>query len=182
MSKITMVTGGARSGKSGFAESLLQHKDDVLYIATSIPFDEEMKDRIEKHKLRRPAEWKTLECYKDIDKHLLARSEKNILLDCLTIMVTNLMFYYEKDWDTIGMDRINEIEGLIISEVQNLINCVRKQDMNMIVVTNELGMGIVPSTKLSRLFRDIAGNINQVVARECDEVSFLVSGIPTKIK
>lgn len=182
MSKIIMVTGGARSGKSGFAESLLLDKKDVLYIATSIPFDDEMKDRIAKHKQSRPSCWKTLECYKGIDKQLTAESGRYILLDCLTIMVTNLMFHYEQDWDSISMERVNEIEGFIKDEVLRLIDCVRNLGLDMVVVTNELGMGIVPSGKLSRVFRDIAGRMNQVVAKAADEVYFLVSGIPMKIK
>lgn len=182
MSKIVLVTGGARSGKSNFAQSLLQNKEDVLYIATSIPFDDEMKDRIKKHRESRPAEWDTIECYKDLDEQLRNRKEKHMLLDCLTIMVTNLMFHYENNWDSINMDRVNEIEGEIASQVRMLLECVRHIDANIVIVTNELGMGIVPSNRLSRLFRDIAGRMNQIVAAACDEVYLVVSGIPMKIK
>jgi adenosylcobinamide kinase / adenosylcobinamide-phosphate guanylyltransferase len=181
MSKITLVTGGARSGKSSFAQSILQDKE-VLYIATSIPFDDEMNDRIRKHREDRPHNWDTIECYKDIYIHLKDRKEKYMLLDCLTIMVTNLMFYYEKDWDNIDMDGINKIEALIADEIKKLIECVRSLDINLVIVTNELGMGIVPASLLSRAFRDIAGRMNQIMAKLSDEVYFVVSGIPMKIK
>jgi adenosylcobinamide kinase/adenosylcobinamide-phosphate guanylyltransferase len=182
MSSIVMVTGGARSGKSSFAQSLLKDREDVLYIATSIPFDDEMKDRIRKHRSDRPGSWRTLECYVDIDAYLRVSPEKYMILDCLTIMVTNLMFQYEKDWDSIAIDRINEIESLIVLQVKELVKCIRDLDANLVIVTNELGMGIVPSNKLSRVFRDIAGRINQLVAKNSDDVYMVVSGIPMKIK
>lgn len=181
MSKITLVTGGARSGKSTFAQSIFLGKE-VLYIATSIPFDDEMKDRIRKHIEDRPKNWNTIECYKDIDVHLKDRKEKYMLLDCLTIMVTNLMFHYENDWENIDIEGINKIESLITDEVKRLIECVRLLDTNIVIVTNELGMGIVPSNLLSRVFRDIAGRVNQILGKYADEVYFVVSGIPIKIK
>lgn len=182
MSKIVMVTGGARSGKSSFAQSMLKNMDDVLYLATSVPFDDEMKDRVKKHRESRPKCWTTAECYKDIDLVLKSSSQKHVLLDCLTIMVTNLMFYYEKDWENISMEKVNEIECKICEEVTSMLNCARDLGLDMVIVTNELGMGIVPSNKLSRIFRDIAGRINQLVAKNCDQVYFVVSGIPMKIK
>lgn len=177
-----MVTGGARSGKSSFAQSLLKDEEDVLYIATAIAFDDEMKDRVKKHRESRPKAWETLECYSDVAAHIREKGRKHIFLDCMTIMVTNLMFHYETGWDNIGQERIDEIEKNIGSQVEAIISCVRDMDVNITIVTNEIGMGIVPEGRLSRIFRDIAGRINQMIAREADEVYMVVSGIPVKIK
>ncbi|KPU46276.1 bifunctional adenosylcobalamin biosynthesis protein CobU [Oxobacter pfennigii] len=182
MSKIILVTGGARSGKSSFAQSLLENKEGVLYIATSVAFDDEMKDRVKKHKESRPSSWRTVECFKDMDIHLKDVEEKVMILDCITIMVTNLMFHYELEWEDLGMERINEIENLIADEVGKLLKIAREKNVYLVVVTNELGMGVVPGNKLTRVYRDIAGRMNQMIAAEADEVYLAVCGIPLKIK
>ncbi|WP_432401710.1 bifunctional adenosylcobinamide kinase/adenosylcobinamide-phosphate guanylyltransferase [Wukongibacter sp. M2B1] len=185
-SRIVLVTGGARSGKSSFAEKLVTDLGEKIgYIATAIPFDEGMKDRIKKHRQSRPNEWTTYEIYKDIYKSISEISEKHdaILLDCITILVTNLMFENnEINWEEISRNRIDEIEEDIKEQMQLLIKEVRFTKMKCVLVTNELGMGIVPENRLSRIFRDIAGRINQFVAENADEVYFAVSGIPMKIK
>jgi len=177
MVKIILVTGGARSGKSEFAENYAKSfGEKVLYIATSIPFDDEMKDRVEKHKKRRPASWKTLEQYKSFTP--ISTYYDSVLLDCATIMSTNIMFEFKQDWEDSLQKDIDEIEEIIINEFENLLNSFE----NIIIVTNEVGFGIVPDNKTSRIFRDIAGNVNKYIASVSDEVYLTVCGIATKIK
>lgn len=185
-SRIILVTGGTRSGKSSYAESLAERSDrEVTYIATAIPLGEEMEDRIKKHRESRPGSWKTLEMFKGISEEI-KNDEYNgncFLLDCVTIMTTNLMFEdLSIDWDTVDRDYIDNIEIRIKEEFVSIINEAREANQEFIFVTNELGMGIVPSNRLSRIFRDIAGSVNQLIAREANDVYFCVSGIPTKIK
>ena len=184
--KITLITGGARSGKSSYAEKLAKESfSSVAYIATAIPFDLSMRDRIKKHQKSRPKEWTTIEQYDDLFHIIpkLAIDHETILLDCVTIMITNLMLKdIETDWDNLGHGEIDKIEEDIHKQFQHLLKSIREQKLWLICVTNEIGMGIVPDNKLSSIFRDIAGRINQYIAKEADEVIFTVSGIPMKIK
>ena len=156
----------------------------MLYVATSKPIDDEMKQRIAKHKAQRPSEWKTLEEYKNLDsaisKHI--QGKEAVLLDCITIMITNLMFDENYDWDSLTRDEVQEIENSIQHQIERLISLSKMSEVTFVIVTNELGLGIVPATALSRDFRDIAGRMNQLIARAADEVYFCVSGIPMKIK
>ncbi|MFZ7132730.1 MAG: bifunctional adenosylcobinamide kinase/adenosylcobinamide-phosphate guanylyltransferase [Eubacteriales bacterium] len=184
MGQITMVTGGARSGKSTYAEKAAKksHKR-VSYIATSIPFDEGMKHRIKKHQEQRPKEWYTIEKYRDFDtimNTLEYQKGELLLVDCLTVMITNLMFYSGIDFDACHAEAVDMLEKQILIEVQKLLYLSTEKDM--IIVTNELGMGLVPSFKFGNYFRDIAGRINQFVASEADHVYFVVSGIEMKLK
>ncbi|HOM01998.1 MAG TPA: bifunctional adenosylcobinamide kinase/adenosylcobinamide-phosphate guanylyltransferase [Acetivibrio sp.] len=187
MGKFILVTGGARSGKSSFAESLALKscgENDVLYIATSIPFDEEMKSRVKKHRAKRPAGWTTLEAYKDLDTRLkdVGTGKKYILLDCITLMVSNIILERCTDWNNLPENAEYEAEQGVCSEIDKLLSAIRALDATFIAVTNEVGMGIVPENKLSRVFRDIAGRVNQMLAKNADDVYFCVSGIPVKIK
>lgn len=180
-----MVTGGARSGKSSYAEKLcIDNKDKVAYIATSIAFDEGMKDRIKKHRESRPKEWKTYEIYKDIYKSIdeISKYNNTVLLDCVTLLVNNLMFEFDLDWDNCSREEIDNIEQYIQNQVEKLIEEIRKTDLYFVFVTNELGMGVIPANRLSRIYTDIAGRINQKIASLSDEVYMLISGIPLKIK
>ena len=186
MGKIIMVTGGARSGKSSFAEKTVASLGEkILYIATAVPFDDEMKDRIRKHREQRPNTWDTAEAYKNMDieipKHY--KNHHGIMLDCITVMVTNLMFDSpDIDWDQCSMEVVNKKEAYIQDQMDKLLTIAKELDVNIVLVTNELGMGIVPENRLSRIFRDIAGRINQQLAESADEVYLVVSGIPIKIK
>ncbi|EGO86491.1 cobinamide kinase, partial [Clostridium botulinum C str. Stockholm] len=178
MGKIILVTGGARSGKSNYAENIAKDiEGKILYIATSIPFDDEMKHRVEKHKESRPEVWDTYEGYKDLD---IVVREKNslydgMLLDCVTIMTSNFMFDYIGDKigeaDNITLDKV---EKKIITNFEKLLNEVNKGNSTMILVTNELGYGIVPENKLARVYRDIIGRINQYIASRASEVYLVV--------
>lgn len=185
MGKITFITGGARSGKSRHAEELLKNVDNALYIATAIPFDDEMKERIDKHRKRRNSKWSTIEAYKDIDSVYKNHTSgiSHILFDCITVMISNLMMMeQETDWDNADMDLINRLDNKVGNEIEKFIQEAISFPGETIIVSNELGMGIVPPTPLGRYFRDIAGKANQQIAGHADEVYFMVSGIPVKIK
>lgn len=186
MGKIILVTGGARSGKSSYAENIAKNiGEKILYIATSIPFDEEMKHRVEKHKESRPKMWDTYEGYRNL--YRVVRENNNLynamLLDCVTIMTSNFMFDYIGDkieeTDNITLDKV---EKKIIINFEKLLNEVNKGNSTMILVTNELGYGIVPENKLARVYRDIVGKVNQYIASRANEVYLVVCGIPMKIK
>lgn len=196
------ITGGAKSGKSRFAENLLlslnNGKQKNIYLATSVVFDEEMQTKVELHKERRQDKWVTVEGYKDFYECLEStfvekksqekeKSEKkgsrnNILVDCLTNMISNIIFENtDIDWDSPTKEQMKECDGMIEKQVEELLN-VSSEFENMIIVSNELGMGIVPSYPLGRYFREIAGKMNQIVAEKADEVYFVISGIPMKLK
>lgn len=185
MGKLIFITGGARSGKSRFAEELLAGLDDVLYIATAIAFDDEMKDRIRLHRERRNPRWKTIEGYSSLGEKIdeNAVSCSAMLLDCITIMVTNLMLESNGiNWDAVLQYEIDSIEKRVNNEIDELVGAARSFNGMTVLVSNEIGMGIVPADPLSRHFRDIAGRINQKIAASADDVYFTVSGIPLKIK
>ncbi|MDK2810557.1 MAG: adenosylcobinamide kinase / adenosylcobinamide-phosphate guanylyltransferase [Petroclostridium sp.] len=186
MGKIILVTGGARSGKSTFAENLVSRLGTkILYIATSIPFDDEMKDRIRKHREQRPSFWDTLEAYKNLDIKIkeIYKGHQGILLDCITIMISNILFSNgDIDWNTCNMDKVNGLELQVKEEINKLIKVSGEINVPVVVVTNELGMGIVPENRLARIFRDIAGRVNQQLAAAAEEVYLVVAGIPVRIK
>ncbi|MEQ8197579.1 MAG: bifunctional adenosylcobinamide kinase/adenosylcobinamide-phosphate guanylyltransferase [Clostridiaceae bacterium] len=182
-----LVTGGARSGKSTFGESLLKDKNRVLYIATSVITDEEMEDRVRKHRESRSSDWETLEAYKDMPLKVKGKYD-GIILDCMTVMVTNLLFenmesFEEEDFLKLDYRRR---EQEILKEVSDMVQVFKKaEDENgteTVIITNEVGAGIVPEYKTGREFRDIAGRVNQYLAKEADKVFWVVSGIPVKIK
>jgi adenosylcobinamide kinase / adenosylcobinamide-phosphate guanylyltransferase len=184
MGKIIFVTGGARSGKSTFAEKLALESEKVIYIATSIPFDNEMKRRVEIHRERRNKNWKTIETFNNFDKTLSPEltGVNTILLDCITVMITNIMFEEYTDWDNIKANEAEKIQKKVLDEIDNLIKIIKNFIGTSIIVSNEVGLGLVPPTPLGRYFRDIAGFANQKIASKADEVYFVVSGIPIKIK
>ncbi|MGE4283629.1 MAG: bifunctional adenosylcobinamide kinase/adenosylcobinamide-phosphate guanylyltransferase [Clostridia bacterium] len=186
MGKLILVTGGARSGKSTFSENKASELGkEILYVATSIPFDDEMKDRVRKHREQRPSCWDTLEVYKDLDIRIKQayNNQHGILVDCITVMVTNILFSNDDiNWDTCTMQEINKLELQVKSEINKLIDVCNEFTVPMIAVTNELGMGIVPENRLARIFRDIAGRVNQQLAAAAEEVYLVVSGIPVRIK
>lgn len=186
MSKLILVTGGARSGKSSFAEDKAKELGkEITYIATSIAFDEGMKDRIKKHRQSRPKEWATIERYKEFKEMNHNENFKKcdtILLDCMTLMVSNLLLESELDFDNVSSEEIDKIESYIFEEVNQLLETLNKNNKQSIIVTNEVGMGLVPSYKLGSVFRDIAGRVNQFIAKRAEEVYLTVSGIPVKVK
>lgn len=185
MGQITYVTGGTRSGKSEFAEKrIFASQKNKIYIATAILFDEEMNERARHHQQQRGENWITLEAHQNLP-HLLENYKNNnniILLDCLTNLVTNRMFDMCDNWDSIKIKKVVEIEHSIRNEVKYLINFIQKSNLELIVVTNELGMGLIPATPLGRHFLDICGRINQYVAKKANAAYFIVSGLPIQLK
>ena len=177
---IILVTGGARSGKSSFAESLYRNEKDVVYIATSKIFDKEMKNRVEAHRKQRPITWRTFEANYDLDKAV--EKEKFYLLDCITLLSSNIMFDVTKDLEEIDFITQEKIEKKILNELEKLINKIRIENKNLILVTNEVGMSIVPENKLARIYRDVQGRINQKIAKESDQVYLVACGLPVRIK
>lgn len=180
MGHIILVTGGARSGKSSFAESLYKHSKDVVYIATARICDDEMRERVQMHRQSRPQEWTTVEATKELYKAVT--NQKNYLLDCLTVMASNRMFDMTKDDKIIPAAVQKQVEESIVEEIGLLIDRVRKVEGNLVMVTNEIGYSIVPETHIGRVYRDIIGRVNQRAAAQSDEVYFVVCGIPQKIK
>ena len=181
MGKLILITGGARSGKSTYAENLAKELGKVTYIATAVPFDGEMRDRIQKHRERRPAQWRTVEQYRDLGE-TLENIEGTALLDCVTVMITNLMMDMDVDWEAPSLRDGEIAEQRINGQIDAILSAARKREGTLIAVTNELGMGLVPVSAFSRLFRDVAGRVNQRLAAGADEVYFLVSGIPMRLK
>lgn len=184
MGKIIYITGGARSGKSTLAENIaLNNYKTRTYLATAIPYDDEMVDRIDKHLVQRGENWETIEGYKNISKLLEDKMESDVvLLDCLTNMVSNLLLDNHVDWDMVTPSEVNEMEDKIILEIDNLLACINSHRGDFIIVSNELGMGLVPPYPLGRYFRDISGRINQRIASESHEAYMVVSGLKIRLK
>ena len=168
MSSSLLITGGARSGKSSFAEKrTLSYGTPVLYIATAQAFDEEMENRIQLHQQRRGDEWRTISEPLAIANILTSLDRQGAcLVDCLTLWLSNLIFAEED----------------ISKATSSLIEAIATRRDPVILVTNEVGGGIVPENALARRFRDEAGRLNQIVAEAVDEVYTCISGIPLKLK
>ena len=184
MSKVIMVTGGSRSGKSVIAEQKAKEygKRSVLYLATAIPIDEDMKARIRLHQERRDSEWGTYEGYRDLGEVVKSTEKNTILLDCVTVMITNILCEEDRDFDKLSASDIEKLESEIIKELSNLVKAIRDEDKTLIIVSNEVGMSVVPSYRLGRIFSDISGKANQVLASLSDEVYVAISGLPLRLK
>ncbi|MDR7870492.1 MAG: bifunctional adenosylcobinamide kinase/adenosylcobinamide-phosphate guanylyltransferase [Tissierellaceae bacterium] len=177
---VTLVTGGARSGKSTFAENLYLDTEDVVYIATSRIWDDEMKERVALHKKSRPSAWRTFEGNYNLKESI--GSEKHYLLDCLTVLTSNIMFDITKDFEYIDYKLQKQVEDKVVDEITDLINVINTKGYDLIMVTNEVGYSIVPENHISRVFRDIQGRINQRIASLSHRVYLVCCGIPVKIK
>jgi Adenosyl cobinamide kinase/adenosyl cobinamide phosphate guanylyltransferase len=178
-----LVTGGARSGKSRHAESLLQGYPRVLYIATSQITDAEMDARIQHHRDSRPAHWRTEERWRHLDEIITPNNsaDEAILLECITTLITNMLFAAGGESDVDNWD-FAALESVVDQEIETLIMACQKCPSPVVLVTNEVGMGIVPENRLARHFRDIAGRVNQKLALAAEDVWLVVSGIGVKIK
>jgi adenosylcobinamide kinase/adenosylcobinamide-phosphate guanylyltransferase len=173
---IILITGGARSGKSEFAQKLAAGLGkSVLFCATAQPLDMEMQARIEMHRKSRPAGWDTLELPINIAAGLkrIRRKYDTVIIDCVTMLVANRL-NEEMSEETAHHE--------VLSEIEPLIKHMRTQKKHFILVTNEVGLGIVPDNKLARLYRDLLGKVNQKLANCAHEVYLLTAGIPCKIK
>ena len=191
MGKLTLILGGARSGKSSFAEkrAIEIGGDSVLYVATSETKDEEMVERVEKHRSERPSAWGTVEAPRNVAQALRRErdGEQVILLDCMTFLVANHLMDAaapeDDPFDDPSADPFDvQIEAGVVAEVEALVEYVQGTDVELLVVSNEVGLGVVPPYELGRAYRDVLGRANQILARHADEVQLLVAGIPMKIK
>jgi adenosylcobinamide kinase/adenosylcobinamide-phosphate guanylyltransferase len=181
MAKLTFILGGARSGKSSHAERLATRESPrVLYIATGQGLDEEMRARIAAHRQKRRASWQTLELPTGVGKGLLAHPPEAevVVLDCLTLLVSNLLLQASPD-----LDHPDETaaRSLVQAEVTDLLQAIQSIPAHWIVVSNEVGHGLVPSNPVGRIFRDLLGWANQRLAAQADDVLWMVAGIPVPI-
>jgi adenosylcobinamide kinase/adenosylcobinamide-phosphate guanylyltransferase len=180
--KITLLLGGARSGKSWFAQEEAKKYRKVLFVATAEAGDEDMRLRIEKHKQERSANWRTLEATHNIGRRLEAayRGEDLVIIDCITLLVTNLICQVPEDqYDAVDA---STLENQVTAEIKDLQDCLQKINASSIIVSNEVGLGVVPAYRIARIYRDILGRANQLLARAADEVYLMVAGIPLRIK
>ena len=184
LGKLVLITGGARSGKSSLAEQLaLSAAGPATYIATAAVLDEEMALRVKLHQQRRPQNWSTVEETLDLVGALAKVPEKTatVILDCLTIWLTNQLLKNYDEEDTTE-SRIVAIEEKIQAELTCFCAAAAAKPYRTVVVTNEVGCGVVPAYPLGRVFRDIAGRANQLVARAADSVWLAVCGYPLCVK
>lgn len=167
--KVTLITGGVRSGKSSYAQRMaLERASNPVYLATSRVWDEEYRQRIERHKADRGPQWTTVEEERALSRHDF--TGRTVVVDCVTLWCTN--FFYDLDSD------VNRTLEAVCSEFDRLV----EQAADLIFVTNEIGSGGISADACQRRFCDLLGWVNQHIARAADEVWWMVSGIPVKIK
>ncbi len=173
--RLIFILGGARSGKSAFAERLAQPGAKVLFVATAQALDEDMERRIEVHRRSRPPEWRTLEEPFELALAIPPALEGHdiCLLDCLTLWVSNLL---------LRMEDSPTAEEEILSEADRLLEVYSRTSATWIVVSNEVGLGVVPPYPLGTKFRDILGRVNQTFASCADEVYLMIAGMGLEIK
>ena len=173
--RLTLVLGGVRAGKSSYAQALAERGGRVLFVATAEAGDREMEARIQAHQKGRPADWDTLEEPVDLVTAITPQLHcyDTVLLDCLTLWTSNLLLRSEAAGAACAD---------IASEAHGLLKLYRQGNASWIVVSNEVGLGVVPATSLGRLYADELGRVNQIVAAEADEVFFITAGIPLTVK
>ena len=174
--QIILLLGGARSGKSYYAQQLaMELGGNVLFVATGEALDEEMQARIASHKKDRPRSWSTLEIPAGIGKAIEKEisNAKVVLIDCLTLLISNLL-PDQPDY--------LEAEKRVLSEINELISVMDRLDASFIIVSNEVGMGLVPDNRLGRIYRDLLGKANQLLAQHATEVYLMVACLPVQVK
>lgn len=210
MGRLILITGGAKSGKSAEAERQLEASslDKVAYVATqaSQAVDGEMAHHIKVHRQRRPSSWHTIEAYQDLDQVIRQAHDSQryeaYLIDCLTLWTTNLFFdhlphylvgkydldqvphadTYDDYLDQFEGEDLAYFDGYFMGQLHRLLNQIQRTPASFWLVTNEIGSGLVPPTRLGRLYRHCLGKINQAVAQQSDQVFLTVSGIAVQIK
>lgn len=173
MADLILITGGTRSGKSTFAQRCAEgHPGSLLYVATATIADAEMAERVARHQQVRGERWNLLEEPCDLCGRLpeAAAGQGAILLDCVTLWITNLLFAH------------NEEPAAVLAEVRRFIVLLGQIEAPFYLVTNEVGAGIVPENRLARLFRDLAGEVNQELAAAASSAWLVVSGLPLRLK
>ncbi len=174
---MTLILGGARSGKSSYAQEMAaKMKKRVLFVATCEPLDEEMSVRIKAHQRSRPSNWKTLETPTNIAKAMKSKigDAEVVIIDCMTLLVSNLMGTEDVDAET--------LEKKVRAELEALVAFVRTTTAHFLIVSNEVGLGLVPPYPGARVYRDALGMANQILAKNADEVYFMIAGIPIPLK
>ena len=177
--RLIFLLGGARSGKSHYAETWARANGKrVLFVATAEARDEDMRQRIADHRASRPADWHTLEAPRDTAQRIAATTLEydTLILDCITLMAGNILL------DLPESANQQEANSAILNEIDRLLDVKARSDATWLVVSNEVGMGVVPPTRLGNLYRDMLGRANQRVAERADEVLLLVAGIPWRLK
>jgi len=182
--KIVLVTGGARAGKSRWAEeeALRAAGQSVTYVATAEPRDEEMTRRIAAHRAERPDGWTTVEAPIDVPGATFSAATPAVLLDCVTVWVSNLMLLEGEQETTDSAGSADGVEARVREAVDGLLDAARNRDGLLLIVTNEVGLGLVPDNPLGRLYRDLLGWVNARIAREAREVMLMVAGIPLRVR
>ncbi|MDP1713225.1 MAG: bifunctional adenosylcobinamide kinase/adenosylcobinamide-phosphate guanylyltransferase [Anaerolineales bacterium] len=179
MGKLTFILGGARSGKSDYAEQIGRESGkSVLFIATATAFDDEMRERIHHHRTARPHEWQTLEVPMNVGAALLTEKFKAevVIVDCITLLASNILIALPEDSSfEMAMQKVKD-------EIDSLLAAQEKIGGEWLIVSNEVGLGLVPLYPLGRIYRDVLGRANQMLARAAQRVIFMVAGIPTVIK
>lgn len=177
--RLIFLLGGARSGKSRYAEAWARTQGGrVLFVATAQAGDDDMASRIAEHRAKRPAHWHTLEAPRQVPQRITdcAIPHDTLLLDCITLLTSNLLLGVP---ESTTQDDANQA---ILREIDALLEAYHRSDATWLVVSNEVGMGVVPPSRLGVLFRDMLGRANQRVAERADEVILLVAGLPWKLK
>jgi adenosylcobinamide kinase / adenosylcobinamide-phosphate guanylyltransferase len=193
-SRLILLLGGARSGKSAYAETLAAHiacDRPVVYIATARADDEEMYERIVNHQAARAESWVTLEAPTDpaaaLDTYQMSvngtsGSPAVVVLDCVTLLVSNLLVDSGRAADDLDAISTTQAEARIMGAVESLLEVYRNGPFSLVLVSNEVGMGVVPPYPLGRVYRDVLGRVNARLAREADAVLLLVAGLPVELK
>ena len=181
MGELTFVLGGARSGKSTYAlEQVCKTGKPVTFIATATAGDDEMQRRIEKHQAERPVDWETIEAPTQIVKAIQAYGSIKpiVILDCITLLVSNLLMMFD-DPENITID---DYLAAIETEISPLLELIQTSEADWYLVSNEVGLGLVPPYKMGRDYRDGLGRANQRIAAKADHVIFMVAGLPMVVK
>ena len=193
-SSLTFVLGRAKSGKSEFAEHLYSRKERICYIATGVVKnpDGEMQLRIQRHQARRSNKWITREQYQHVDELINNSQQDGYLLDDAIMLVTNLFYdlvlaktspeKIDDYLESASSQEIATVREKILSNWKKILAAVRVNNQSMVIVSDEVGLGVVPATKQTRILRDLYGEVNQLIAKEADNVYFVISGIAQKLK
>lgn len=175
--KCVLVLGGARSGKSSFAQMLASRLGNrVLFVATGVETDEEMKQKIEEHRASRPEDWRTLEVSEGVGGLIMKQINncKVVLLDSISFLMSNLIYKQR--------DEYREVKSKIEVELKGLLECIDRLGSSFVIVSDEVGMGVIPKSRMGRIYRDALGDVNRRLAERADEVYLVISGIPVRLK
>lgn len=182
MGKLIFVTGGTHSGKTDFARNLANQYEDVAYIETAMPVDEVTTEIIARNRADAPADWLKYDRYKSIGTLILEKRHRLFIIDCIYMIIVNLLNELDIDWDNIDSQALRKSEEKVLEHIDGITAAVCACDSVVIVVTNELGLGMSSDSKLHVAYRNLCGQANQILARFADEAYMMISGFAQKIK